>query len=487
MCGGLMICTVGGQRGCVTSYPRGLRGCCPRICYFYPVNKRMMSNKQKISPYLQQSPKSMPFNKLYKSKIPPTIFHIDNRGLLEKLKHFGSNSKTKNLDIKIKALREKFTNKEINVNLASPHDSVKKLRNTCLTTSILPQKNPPSKPCLRLASISQFTNSRHQKPTTSLFTLTKTPNQAHSQKAKTVKYLNQPSFSQPFSTILTPFTFHHSLSSHVLFLNSFPVVFSSFYLISLNFILFSLIHFSFFSSFWLMVDSFNFGLLDVFPRVKRWMKSIWEQMLQPGIQLRYLGGIKLKKDCVDELCSGGLEPRDTKNWMSVDQLRDYCQHKCRLGGTFQPKCILGGMEFSLTHNVRGHWINSNDQRKWVKMGGKLNIDHTGVMHLAITHVTTDLIMLPEYWDLILIHFSSISSFSISILIFVCILIESTTHYIFVVGYVIYPHDQSTYQISLIFFDANISQKLKIKLIEDITPIFSSFSTLLIMKFLFWSS
>lgn len=56
-----------------------------------------------------------------------------------------------------------------------------------------------------------------------------------------------------------------------------------------------------------------------------------------------------------------------------------------------------------------------------------------------------------------------------------------------VGYVIYPHDQSTYQISLIFFDANISQKLKIKLIEDITPIFSSFSTLLIMKFLFWSS
>ncbi|KNZ52612.1 hypothetical protein VP01_34g1 [Puccinia sorghi] len=37
MCGGLMIFTVGGQRGCVNSDPRGLRGCCPRICDFCPV------------------------------------------------------------------------------------------------------------------------------------------------------------------------------------------------------------------------------------------------------------------------------------------------------------------------------------------------------------------------------------------------------------------------------------------------------------------
>ncbi|KNZ54134.1 hypothetical protein VP01_3031g2 [Puccinia sorghi] len=50
---------------------------------------------------------------LWKLDLPPTLFHIDNKGLLEKLKNFGSNSKTKHLDIKIKALREKFKKKEI--------------------------------------------------------------------------------------------------------------------------------------------------------------------------------------------------------------------------------------------------------------------------------------------------------------------------------------------------------------------------------------
>jgi hypothetical protein len=54
---------------------------------------------------------------LWKKKLVPTLFHIDNKGLLKKLKHFGSNSKTKHLDIKIKSLREKFKRKEIDVEL----------------------------------------------------------------------------------------------------------------------------------------------------------------------------------------------------------------------------------------------------------------------------------------------------------------------------------------------------------------------------------
>ncbi|KNZ48610.1 hypothetical protein VP01_553g8 [Puccinia sorghi] len=83
---------------------------------------------------------------LWGQKLPATVFNIDNRGLLEKLKNFGSNSKTKHLDIKIKALRDKFSKKQIEVQLipsnemladaltkAAPHQSVKKLQEKCLS------------------------------------------------------------------------------------------------------------------------------------------------------------------------------------------------------------------------------------------------------------------------------------------------------------------------------------------------------------------
>ena len=83
---------------------------------------------------------------IWKIKLSATLFHIDNKGLLEKLKNFGSNSKTKHLDIKIKSLREKFNSREIDVKLipspemvadsltkAAPHSSLKKLQEKCLT------------------------------------------------------------------------------------------------------------------------------------------------------------------------------------------------------------------------------------------------------------------------------------------------------------------------------------------------------------------
>ncbi|KNZ59931.1 hypothetical protein VP01_163g5 [Puccinia sorghi] len=83
---------------------------------------------------------------LWNKKLPPTIFNIDNKGLLEKLKKFGSNSKTKHIDIKIKSLQEKYSNKEIAVKLIlsekmianaltkeAPHDSIKKLQDTCFS------------------------------------------------------------------------------------------------------------------------------------------------------------------------------------------------------------------------------------------------------------------------------------------------------------------------------------------------------------------
>ena len=83
---------------------------------------------------------------LWKKKLAPTPFNINNKGLLEKLKHFGSNSKTRHLDIKIKSLREKFRKKDIDVKLissenmkadaltkASPYASIKKIQEKCLT------------------------------------------------------------------------------------------------------------------------------------------------------------------------------------------------------------------------------------------------------------------------------------------------------------------------------------------------------------------
>ncbi|KNZ62917.1 hypothetical protein VP01_12084g1 [Puccinia sorghi] len=83
---------------------------------------------------------------LWKTRLSQTLFHIDNKGLLEKLKNFGSNSKTKHLDINAKNLREKLKNNEIAVELvpsskmmadsltkAAPLSSIKKLQNECLS------------------------------------------------------------------------------------------------------------------------------------------------------------------------------------------------------------------------------------------------------------------------------------------------------------------------------------------------------------------
>ncbi|KNZ54754.1 hypothetical protein VP01_2865g2 [Puccinia sorghi] len=57
---------------------------------------------------------------IWKLKLDPTIFHIENRGLMENLKNFESNSKTK---LKIRNVWEKFKNTEIDVQLI-PSDSM---------------------------------------------------------------------------------------------------------------------------------------------------------------------------------------------------------------------------------------------------------------------------------------------------------------------------------------------------------------------------
>ncbi|KNZ45306.1 hypothetical protein VP01_8279g1 [Puccinia sorghi] len=61
---------------------------------------------------------------LWKEKLNPTEFNVDNQGLIEKIKNFGSNSKTKHLDIKMKWLRELKDSNQINVKLIPSENMV---------------------------------------------------------------------------------------------------------------------------------------------------------------------------------------------------------------------------------------------------------------------------------------------------------------------------------------------------------------------------
>ncbi|KNZ58533.1 hypothetical protein VP01_1913g5 [Puccinia sorghi] len=54
---------------------------------------------------------------LYNDELQPTQFNVDNKGLVDKIENFGSNSKTKHLDIKAKWLRDLKKNNEILVKL----------------------------------------------------------------------------------------------------------------------------------------------------------------------------------------------------------------------------------------------------------------------------------------------------------------------------------------------------------------------------------
>lgn len=57
---------------------------------------------------------------LWKTKLAPTLFHIDNKEILTKFILFGYNSKNKHLEIKIiKGLQERFKNEDIAVKLVS--------------------------------------------------------------------------------------------------------------------------------------------------------------------------------------------------------------------------------------------------------------------------------------------------------------------------------------------------------------------------------
>jgi hypothetical protein len=88
---------------------------------------------------------------LWKEKLNPTEFHVDNQGLVEKIKNFGSHSKTKHLDIKGKWLRDLKSSNQINVRLipseemvadaltkASNHQSLQRLKERCFLVIFSP-------------------------------------------------------------------------------------------------------------------------------------------------------------------------------------------------------------------------------------------------------------------------------------------------------------------------------------------------------------
>lgn len=61
---------------------------------------------------------------LWKEDLDPTVFHIDNQGLAEKIKNFGSNSKKKHLEIKMKWLCDLKNNNKISVTLIPSGDMI---------------------------------------------------------------------------------------------------------------------------------------------------------------------------------------------------------------------------------------------------------------------------------------------------------------------------------------------------------------------------
>ncbi|KNZ61852.1 hypothetical protein VP01_134g12 [Puccinia sorghi] len=91
---------------------------------------------------------------LYNKDLKPTQFQVDNKGLIDKINNFGSNSKTKHLDIKAKWLRDLKKNNEISVKLIpseemiadaltkpSNVDSLRRLQEKCFLVTVLFSSN----------------------------------------------------------------------------------------------------------------------------------------------------------------------------------------------------------------------------------------------------------------------------------------------------------------------------------------------------------
>ncbi|KNZ63101.1 hypothetical protein VP01_11890g1, partial [Puccinia sorghi] len=91
---------------------------------------------------------------LYNNKLDPTEFNVENKGLIDKINNFGSNSKTKHLDIKTKWLRDLKLKNEITVKLvpsdnmiadaltkSSNSESLKRLKARCFLVSVIFSSN----------------------------------------------------------------------------------------------------------------------------------------------------------------------------------------------------------------------------------------------------------------------------------------------------------------------------------------------------------
>ncbi|CAH7689764.1 hypothetical protein PPACK8108_LOCUS24900 [Phakopsora pachyrhizi] len=91
-------------------------------------------------PYLLSQLPQVIIEELWSITLPPTHFHVDNSGLLERIKHFGSNSKTKYLDMKMKTNNIKVTLVPTEVMIAdtltksSSNQSLLRLSSRCLKT-----------------------------------------------------------------------------------------------------------------------------------------------------------------------------------------------------------------------------------------------------------------------------------------------------------------------------------------------------------------
>ncbi|KNZ50280.1 hypothetical protein VP01_4509g1 [Puccinia sorghi] len=95
------------------------------ICFIMSCPISWNRKKQKnITLSLTEAELNALSEELWKEKIDPSKFHVYNQGLIEKIKCFGSNAKTKHLGIKMKWLCDLASKNEINFKLIPSEDMV---------------------------------------------------------------------------------------------------------------------------------------------------------------------------------------------------------------------------------------------------------------------------------------------------------------------------------------------------------------------------
>lgn len=85
-------------------------------------------------------------SELWKKNLEPSKHYVDNKGLINKLKKFGCNSKTRHIDIKTKAIREELMRESLVIDLIPSEkmnaDGLTKALSPALLANLITLINP---------------------------------------------------------------------------------------------------------------------------------------------------------------------------------------------------------------------------------------------------------------------------------------------------------------------------------------------------------